>query len=95
MFMPFVNVQSLGGTFEDNAFAAGFEMGALDAKLFLISSIPGENFFFTMKRENEAQADLIAMRHNYKIEERVPDDSGEWLTCLFARAVDAIDLSHD
>lgn len=95
VFMPFVNVKSAGGHFDDDAFSAGFEMGTLDHKLFLISSIPGENFFMTIRAANASQADLVAMRHGYKIEQKIPDDSGEWLTCLFTRAVDVIDLSHD
>ena len=90
IFLPFVNVKSAGGKFDDAAYCAGFEMGMLDCKLFQASAIPAEHFFATIHVDNELQADLIAMKHNYKIEQKIYDESGEWVTCLFERPDDSL-----
>jgi len=94
-FMPFINVKSIGGKFEDESFCAGFEMGVLDCKLFQASAIPAENFFMTISIDNEEQADLVAMKHNYQIEQKITDESRQWITCLFVRPNDVIDLFND
>lgn len=94
-FMPFINVKSAGGKFDDSSFCAGFEMGSLDCRLFQASAIPAENFFMTLIVDNESQADLIAMKHGYIIEQKIIDQSGFWMTCLFTRSTNIIDFSKD
>lgn len=82
MVMPFVSVASKGGPFDDAAFTAGYEMGLLDAVL-------GHAYTFglvdrTLRAENRAQADLIAMRHGWRARFTVLE-SDEWVGAEFLR----------
>lgn len=64
LVMPFVTVTSKGGPHEDEAYVAGWEMGQLDTILELVKP---EIRHQPVKTANLAQADLIAMRHNYTL----------------------------
>ncbi len=80
--MPFVSVASKGGPFDDNAFAAGYEVGLLDALL-------GHAYTFgrqhrTLRQDNREQADLIAMRHGWRVE-FTDVESDEWIGAEFVR----------
>lgn len=81
--IPLVNLKSVGGKFDDDAFIAGFEMGSLDCRLFQASFIQAESLLATVLIDNESQADLIAMKHNYKIESREETECGKWVALLF------------
>ena len=62
LVMPFVTVTSVGGPHDDDAYVAGWEMGKLDA--FLEHTKP-QSLAQTVRSDNVAQADLVAMRHGY------------------------------
>jgi hypothetical protein len=75
LVMPFVAVTSEGGPFDDEAYSGGWEMGALD--MFLAANRPpfhGQHIL----AENAKQADLIGMKHGYKVTVRVMDDNPDW-----------------
>lgn len=63
--IPFVNVKSKGGIYDDVSYAAGYEMGILDVSLLVSKNPVIEIIIHT---DNEMQADLIAMRHNWTCE---------------------------
>jgi hypothetical protein len=67
LIMPFLPVQSRGGPFDDGAYAAGFEMGNLDARLAMYG-FPFPPIDITIHAVNREQADLIAMRYGYTTE---------------------------
>lgn len=83
--LPFVNLVSSGGKYDDESFCAGFEMGLLDFRLFQAAAIQAKILHATIRTANKGQADLIAMKHGMIIEEAHTDDSGEWVTCDFVR----------
>lgn len=62
LVMPFVTVASKGGPHDDTAYAAGWEMGVLDARLEYEKPAVLE---MTIHAENAPQADLLAMKHGY------------------------------
>lgn len=64
LVMPFVTVHSKGGPHEDNAYAAGWEMGVLDETL-KAKPVFHEQIIRT---DSTAQADLIAMKNGYRPE---------------------------
>lgn len=63
MLMPFVTVASKGGPHDDQSYAAGWEMGALDSQLEHARALVLEK---VIHASNAPQADLIAMRHGYR-----------------------------
>lgn len=63
--MPFINVKSKGGMYDDQAYMAGYEMGILDMALVQASHYMVEMIIHST---NEMQADLIAMRHGWQVE---------------------------
>jgi hypothetical protein len=75
MVMPFVTVTSKGGPHDDDAYTAGWEMGALDALLEYDKPLFHEQYIQAVNRE---QADLIAMKHGYRVN---PVETGgeDWL----------------
>lgn len=62
--VPFLPVQSLSGPFEDAAYAAGWEMGALQSVL----AGPKALYRGWVFEENREQVDLLAMRHGYSFD---------------------------
>lgn len=84
LVMPFVAVQSKGGPFQDQAYAAGWEMGALHGRLAQLTPEAGEQHHAQMIRiENREQADLIAM-HTQCTAAFTPSGDG-WLLASFKR----------
>jgi hypothetical protein len=82
LVMPFVVVTSVGGPFDDNAFAAGWTCGQVDTQL---AAKPAELALsgYTNLRE---QFDLIAMKHGYQLQTDVvaPEgDETEWTVYKF------------
>jgi hypothetical protein len=64
LVMPFVAVASVGGPYDDLAYAAGWEMGALNATL---AGRDATVMHATIKTGNFDQADLVAMNNGYRI----------------------------
>lgn len=78
LVMPFVVVASVGGPYDDESFAAGWQLGSLDYNLAdparylpLVVTVPVPCI---------PQVDLIAMRHGCRTELGDEDDSGTWRT---------------
>lgn len=79
MLMPFVTVASKGGPHDDNSYVAGWEMGALDEELKR-TTWAIDKVIHTANRE---QADLIAMKNNFKAVITPSQEHPEWSTALF------------
>lgn len=81
LVFPFVNVQSKGGIYDDDSYAAGYHMG-------MIQSVLSENrpptYDTTIRAIEEQQADLIAMNAGYKLE-ATPTEFDEWKHATFFR----------
>lgn len=73
LVMPFVNVTSRGGCYDDEAFCAGYEMGLLDARLEYEQPAMHEQM---IHEHNIGQADLIAMHRGYRLEQKDYDATG-------------------
>ncbi len=82
LVMPFVAVASKGGPFDDQAYTAGYEMGLLDAELAHPYSFGLVHR--TLRQENRAQADLLAMRHGWRASFN-DIESDEWIGAEFLR----------
>jgi hypothetical protein len=80
LVMPFVTCASKGGPHDDTAYVAGWEMGALDIILGLAVGIASE-INRTLRVENQAQADLLAMKHGYHAVFEAIND--EWVHARF------------
>jgi hypothetical protein len=78
MVMPFVTVASKGGPHDDESYAAGFEMGGLDATLKALAPFTAlVRMPVTIRSVNREQADLIAMKHGFTIDDVMwTDESG-------------------
>lgn len=76
MAMPFVTVVSRGGSHEDQAYTAGWECGGLDGRLAVLAALGGISLSATIRTENVPQADLIAMRHGYRLRHRPSSTAG-------------------
>jgi hypothetical protein len=81
LVMPFLTVSTRGGPHDDSAYAAGWEMGALDAELEHRRPPVLEQLIHAANRE---QADLIGMKHGYQVDITVHSD--EWSYLHLARA---------
>lgn len=71
LIMPFLPVRSNGGPYDDTAYAAGFEMGALDGLLAAVTRATGGThgpYEVSIHAQNRDQADLVAMRYGYVCE---------------------------
>jgi hypothetical protein len=83
LVMPFVNVASRGGRYDDDAFAAGWEMGDLDS--YLEHQRPAV-YEKTIREGNAEQADLIAMHWGYRAATETTEID-EWLTLKLVQVV--------
>ena len=84
LVMPFVVCRSQGGPYDDGAFVAGFECGALEARLTIGRPASCELY---VRTASLPQIDLIAMRHGYQVEaEPWDEDPDEWTHVLLAVA---------
>ena len=90
--MPFVNLKSVGGKFDDESFCAGFEMGILDLRLFQAKAMGCDKLTMNIRADNSPQADLIAMKHGMWIEHKAVDSSGYWMTCVFVQSSQTVEL---
>lgn len=83
LVMPFVNVTSKGGPFDDQAFTAGYEMGMLSVNL--ANPHPaGWIHHIIVRTDNQEQADLLAMRHGWVAVFEDAEVDG-WLDARFQR----------
>lgn len=80
LVMPFVSVASKGGPYADDAYAAGWAMGALDTRLGAVMRQMSHEE--TVREVDVPQADLIAMRHGYRME-ATPSEVDGWVFCEF------------
>lgn len=72
LVLPFIQVVSEGGLYDDLSFAAGFQMGEISGKLCNRELLVGTFLIYsTLIR----QVDLIAMRYNYATEVLHDDDT--------------------
>lgn len=78
LVMPFVSVSSKGGPYDDVAYAAGWAMGVLDARLCQRPLLHEE----TIRTADVQQADLVAMKYGYRMES-TPSDYEEWTFTKF------------
>jgi len=65
LVVPFVTVVSAGGVHDDDAYAAGWEMGVLDA---LLERTTASSHNQVIQTSNVPQADLIALRYGWTLE---------------------------
>jgi hypothetical protein len=79
--LPLVTLASRGGPHDDDAYTAGWEMGALDAELTHRTPFLLEQLIRTVNRE---QADLIGMKHGYLVD-IIPVDH-EWSSLRLTRS---------
>ena len=80
LVMPFVTVASKGGPHDDASYVSGWAMGALDARLGAVMRQMSHEE--TVRDVDLPQADLIAMKHGYRIESRSSGVDG-WVFCEF------------
>ncbi|MGL4297532.1 MAG: hypothetical protein ACRCW4_00470 [Candidatus Neomicrothrix subdominans] len=84
LVMPFVVVRSQGGHYDDESYAAGWEMGRLASQLDLARAMGLGLPHATIHPENVAQADLVAMRVGAQMivkewpEGTHPEAAAEW-----------------
>lgn len=77
LVMPFVAVATKGGPYDDEAYAAGYEMGRLDVTLERLAGANADPILITtIQADNREQADLIAMRHGFIAETALADVDG-------------------
>lgn len=81
LVMPFVSVASKGGPYEDNAYCAGWAMGALDARLATLAPV---SLSETVRTDDLDQADLVAMSHGYAMQRHESEVEG-WTFVEFTR----------
>ena len=88
LVMPFVACKSVGGSFEDDAFTAGYHYGQIAEQL----EKAGPAVFdmrYTVSTRLVSQLDLLAMRHGFVLETAPWDESpDEWTFVKFARQVE-------
>lgn len=78
--MPFVICASNGGPHDDAAFVSGYRLGELDAKLAVASALGLPPPTCVYRSDEQAQFDLIAMKHRYVIVDQDTTEDGEWTT---------------
>lgn len=86
MVMPLVSVASKGGPYDDQAYAAGWEMGQLDTEL----KADYGRYETTIRTANAGQVDLIAMHRGYLCQ-TAPTQFEEWTYAVFTK----IEVSAD
>jgi hypothetical protein len=87
LVMPFVTCASKGGPHDDGSYVAGWEMGALDAYL---SYHQPSLHVVAIHAENVPQADLIAMKHGYRMELAEDEQVEGWEVATLTKYKDAM-----
>lgn len=90
--VPFTLVASIGGPYDDDAFAAGFQCGEVDRALDMGAAARAETVRFPMTRSALLpQLELIAMNRGYPIMKAdVSEEWPEWCDVTFARSADQL-----
>lgn len=85
--MPFVTTEP-AGPHEARSYVAGFEMGSLDAHLTHLAAtdIGVTTLVLNIHTENQAMADLIAMRHGFDLTYSEIPEFPEWISLQLTRA---------
>lgn len=79
LVMPFTCVTSVGGPYDDRAFAAGFQAGQIDRSLAAIAAVEGQGMYdITVRTDLAPQLDLIAMRHGFTTDAEQDAAWPEW-----------------
>lgn len=82
LVMPFIACQSNGGPYDDDAYAAGWELGRMAEELERAQENDWRSIIATtIHSANVAQADLLAMRHGFHVTVESQDD--EWASVYF------------
>lgn len=79
LVLPFLPVHSRGGPYDDEAYAAGWELGMLDTRL---AQGGHDQVVATILSANAEQADLLGMRHGY-LTVVTPTDVEGWHLAVF------------
>jgi hypothetical protein len=77
--LPFVCVQSVGGPYDDESFAAGWSCGEVGAMLIQRPV----SLEVTVRVATLKQLDLLAMHHGYVMEPCEPSEIEEWCHAMF------------
>lgn len=86
LVMPFVVCQSQGGTYDDEAFVAGYQAGRLDRALAVAAVNDTPTVRATVAAQLVPQLDLIGMHHGYPVcEVTIDDDHPTWADVQFRR----------
>jgi hypothetical protein len=96
LIMPFVLAKSNGGPYDDDAFQAGWDLGALDVEMKImktLESVPTPRYW---PRAWLPQVELLCMKHGLiAIQgplDPVDDPLNEWVGLEFAIEVKAVDF---
>lgn len=81
LVMPFIACVSQGGSFDDEAFVAGYRCGVTDG---ILAGPQAEMLEVVAHQPELAQLDLIAMRNGFTMTSERADD--EWFHVTFARS---------
>lgn len=80
LIMPFVCVESVGGPYDDEAFAAGWHCAQIDEAL--AAGRPGDVAHVSVRTTIVGQLDLIALRRGF-VMVATPTDHDEWTSVAF------------
>lgn len=86
LVLPFVLVASVGGPYDDDAFAAGWQCGDIDRTLAQVPDTVDRLHWPVFRTALHRQVDLIAMRYGFDTVVVVPSQEWpEWGTLTIAR----------
>ena len=68
LVMPFVVCTSQGGPYDDQSFVAGYQLGRLDRDLAVLAALDFASVSRMLYTDALGQADLIGMRHGYRMD---------------------------
>lgn len=87
LVMPFVVVTSVGGPYDDDAYAAGWEAKTIQIQLNGLAEQSGSLIMVASIRiENQRQIDLVAMQEGWTVTFEYAD--AYWMTATFRRGED-------
>lgn len=84
LVMPFVVVQSVGGPYDDDAFAFGWQAGAIDHALRVADPEVRSVCYGIVRAGIVPQVELIGMRHGFPVVTVEPTAEG-WCEVTFER----------
>jgi hypothetical protein len=88
LVMPFVVCASQGGPYDDRSFVAGYQLGRLDRDLGVLAALEFASVSRVLYTDSLAQADLIGMRHGYRMERGYEHDRWSDVDFLAAEPAD-------